>query len=109
MAAPNRGPLSDYINGRIAAVPDRPQTTPHSYSHNPRHHAGADAQVGIPVSAVDGRFALNLGGLIRRLASETPARKVSSARGCRWCDITKADCPERVEGEAREEGMTEGF
>jgi len=30
-----------------------------------------------------------------------PARKVPSWGECRYCDISKADCPERVEGERR--------
>ena len=38
-----------------------------------------DSQVRIPVSAVDNKFILNLGGFITRLASETPARKVPIA------------------------------
>ena len=60
-----------------------------------------DGQVGIPVSAVHEQFILNLGGLIRRLAGETAARRIPSAQECAFCDITKADCPERVVGEPR--------
>ena len=68
-----------------------------------------DAQVGIPASGLDQKFIEHLGSLIRRLASETPARKVPSAQECRFCDITAADCPERVEEEAQREGTTEDF
>ena len=60
------------------------------------HAVYPDSQVGIPVSAVDDRFVDNLGGLIRRLAAETPARRVPSAQECAFCDITKADCSERI-------------
>ena len=63
----------------------------------------------IPVSGLDRQFIDRLGALIRRLADETPARRVPSASECRWCDITAADCPERVEDEAREEGETDDF
>ena len=60
-----------------------------------------DGQVGIPVSAVGQKFTERLGSLIRILAAETPARRVPSAQECAFCDITKADCPDRVVGEAR--------
>ena len=69
-----------------------------------------DANVQIPASGIDGKFVERLGALIRRLAAETPARKVPSTQECRWCDITKADCPERVEREADgHEGITQDF
>ena len=69
-----------------------------------------DGNVQIPVSGVDRKFIDRLGGLIRRLADETPARKVPSPAECRWCDITGEDCAERVEGEPQgREGTTEDF
>ena len=68
-----------------------------------------DGNVQIPASGLDSRFVENLGGLIRRLASETPARRVPSGGECRFCDITAADCPERVDEEAQREGTTEDF
>lgn len=40
-------------------------------------------------------------GLIERIGGDTPARKVPSFSECRFCDITSADCPERVEHEQR--------
>ena len=68
-----------------------------------------EGQVQIPVSGLDRQFIDRLGALIRRLADETPARRVPSASECRWCDITIADCPERVEEGVREEGETDDF
>ena len=69
-----------------------------------------DAQVGIPASGLDEKFIQNLASLIQRLAAETPARRVPSGPECRFCDITAADCPERVEREADgHEGITEDF
>ena len=65
-----------------------------------------DGNVQIPASGLDQKFTERLGGLIRRLASETPARRVPSAGECRFCDITSADCPDRIDGEIREEGVT---
>ena len=73
------------------------------------HVVYPDANVGIPASAVDKRFTENLGSLIRRLASETPARRVPSAQECAFCDITKADCPERMEGIVPGEATTDDF
>ena len=68
-----------------------------------------EGNVQIPVSGLDRRFIDRFGALIRRLAGEEPARKVPSASECRWCDITRADCPERVEMQTRQEGTTEDF
>ena len=73
------------------------------------HVVYPESQVGIPVSAVDKKFTENLGSLIRRLASETPARRVPSAGECRFCDVTKADCPERMEGIVPGEATTDDF
>ena len=73
------------------------------------HVVYPDSQVGIPVSTVDEKFTENLAALIRRLASETPARRVPSAGECRFCDITKADCPERMEGIVPGEATTDDF
>ena len=39
-------------------------------------------------------------GTIERVGGETPLAKVPSLSECRFCDLTVADCPERVE-EAR--------
>ena len=71
--------------------------------------AHPDHVVDIPPEAVDGRFVENLGGLMRRLASEMPARRVPSTGECRFCEITPADCPERAEEGSPEEGATDDF
>ena len=68
-----------------------------------------EGQVQIPASGLDRPFIDRLGSLIRRLADETPARRVPSAPECRWCDITAVDCSERVENEERQEGVTADF
>ncbi len=68
-----------------------------------------DHVVDIRADAVDGRFVENLGGLIRRLASQMPARRVPSPGECRFCEITSADCPERTEETPPEEGTTYDF
>ena len=68
-----------------------------------------DGNVQIPVSGLDQKFIDRLGGLIKRLADENPARRVPSASECRWCDIAATDCPDRVDDEIREEGITSDF
>ena len=68
-----------------------------------------DHVVDIPAEAVDGRFVGNLGALMRRLASEMPARRVPSPSECRVCEITPGDCPERADEVPPEEGVTGDF
>ncbi|MYC38261.1 MAG: PD-(D/E)XK nuclease family protein [Chloroflexi bacterium] len=68
-----------------------------------------DHQVEVPVQTVDKAFVQNVGQLITRLAAEIPARQVPSLDECRYCEITSADCPVRVEGSSVEEGVTEDF
>ncbi len=67
-----------------------------------------DHEVEIPASAVDEAFVGRMAGLIKRLASSEPPPTVPSYQECRFCDITAADCPSRVENEF-EAGMTEVF
>ena len=66
-------------------------------------------EVTIPASAIDQQFTNYLTSLIKRVAAASPARKVPSDMECRFCNITKADCPERVTGETVVEGRTSEF
>ena len=50
-----------------------------------------DHTVRIPAEAVDDQFIQNLGALIRRLAAERPAKRVTNAQECRFCDVGAAD------------------
>ena len=69
-----------------------------------------DHTVRIPADAVDDTFAQNLGALIRRLSSNEPTRRVPSFAECRFCDISAADCPERVDaGPETGQGTTDDF
>ena len=61
------------------------------------HVAYPDSNVSIPALGKDSEFVRNVGALIRRLANDAPARRVPSLAECRFCDITSADCPERME------------
>ena len=68
-----------------------------------------DSYVGSPASAVSAEFVGNMSALIRRLADDTPARRVPSAEECRFCDISKSDCPDRIETGETPEGSTTDF
>ena len=63
-----------------------------------------DHTVRVPAEAVDERFIQNLGALIRKLSADEPARRVPSPQECRYCDITAADCPVRVDDSPDGEG-----
>ena len=55
---------------------------------------------------MDDQFVQNLGALIRRLAADEPAKRVPSAQECRFCDISAADCPERMDEGSEPAGRT---
>ena len=56
--------------------------------------------------SISDQFVANLGELIRRQASDAPARRVPSAQECKFCDIRAVDCPERVEEGSWSKGAT---
>jgi len=68
-----------------------------------------DQEIPIPAAAVSDTFVENLSQLIRRVASSMPARKVPSPLECGFCNLTKADCPERAAGDMMQEGETTDF
>ena len=68
-----------------------------------------DHTVRIPAEAVDDQFVQNLGALIRRLSADEPAKQVPSRQECRFCDISAADCPTRVDGPTLHQGETLDF
>jgi hypothetical protein len=59
--------------------------------------------VDIPPSAIDEEFEKNFGYFLDILDSDESANKVPSARECKFCDIGKADCPERIDAPVEEE------
>ena len=65
-----------------------------------------DHTVRIPAEAVDEEFVQKLGTLIRRLSADEPARRVPSRQECRFCDITTADFPGRVNQDHNAENGT---
>lgn len=68
-----------------------------------------DHEVVVPSSAIDQTFIGNLGQLIRRLSSVTPARKVPSPIECAFCNLPEEHCPERAVEVPLEMGKTADF
>lgn len=52
--------------------------------------------VDIPAESVDDSFVASAREMVSRVASVEPAMKVPSSSECRYCEITVADCPDRV-------------
>ena len=63
--------------------------------------------VDIPADSVNDAFKSRLFSLVRRIADAEPARRVPSALECRMCELTSADCPDRVDIEPDEQ-ITDG-
>ena len=51
----------------------------------------------IPQGGLPESFTQNLTKLTRSLAAPDPPPRVSSARECRHCDISAAECPDRID------------
>ena len=68
-----------------------------------------DHEAYIPSFALDDTFIDNFSELIQRLASHDPARKVPSKLECSFCNITSADCKERVETDITSDAETDDF
>ena len=56
-----------------------------------------DSEVRILPEDVDENLKKVVWDLIKRIGDEKPCRKVPSYDECKWCDISKEDCPERIE------------
>ena len=53
----------------------------------------------IPASSMDETFVTRTAEFMRKMMSDTPAQRVPSAPESRFCEITSADCSDRVEWE----------
>lgn len=51
----------------------------------------------VPSSKIDGHLKELFRKTVSTIGGQEPARKVPSWGECRYCDISKADCPERIE------------
>ena len=68
-----------------------------------------DHEVPIPASAIDEQFIGRLASLIRKISREQPLAKTPSAMECGFCQISKEECPERVESGPEEVPVTTDF
>ena len=68
-----------------------------------------DHEVEVPPEAVDRDFIASLVDLIHRLAEASPARRVPSVAECRFCEISREDCPDRAVAPAGQGGTTDDF
>jgi hypothetical protein len=53
--------------------------------------------VEIPASKLDEEFKTRFRQLVHAVGGSDPLRKAPSWGECRWCDIPKAECPERID------------
>ena len=60
----------------------------------------------VPRGPLTSHFIDNLASTIRRLAATTLPKRVPSPRECRFCDISAADCPERLDEASEPKGGT---
>ena len=57
--------------------------------------------VDVPSSKIDTHLRELFRKIVSTIGGQEPARKVPSWGECRFCDISRADCPERIEIERR--------
>jgi len=63
-----------------------------------------DKVVDVPSSKIDADLKELFRKTVLMIGGQEPARKVPSRGECRYCDISRADCPERIEIETRAAG-----
>lgn len=69
-----------------------------------------DHAVDIPSSEISPTFIDRVADLIKQLADRNqPPPRIPSASECAFCEITAADCPDRIEEDASEDGETDLF
>ena len=54
----------------------------------------------IPADSVDDAFVSRVAEFMRKMTSDMPPRRVPSLAECGWCELTSADCPDRIEPDA---------
>ena len=65
--------------------------------------------VDIPAEAVDAGFMASVKELVQRIGAREPALKAPSWGQCRFCEITSADCPQRLQHPPEAAPTTEEF
>ena len=62
------------------------------YADGSERHISADS--------VDDAFVSRVAEFMRKMTSHMPPRCVPSLAECNWCELTSADCPDRVSSAA---------
>ena len=57
-------------------------------------------RVDIPAESVDDAFEARLTDFMQKMTAPVPPRRVPSGPECRFCELTKGDCPERMDSAA---------
>ncbi|MYE54503.1 MAG: hypothetical protein F4X34_04820 [Chloroflexi bacterium] len=57
-------------------------------------------QVDIPAESVDDAFEARVADFMQKMTAPVPPRRVPSGPECRFCGLTKSDCPERIDAGA---------
>ena len=57
-------------------------------------------QMNIPAESVDDAFAARLTEFMQKMTAPVPPRRVPSGPECGFCELTDADCPEKIEPKA---------
>ena len=60
-----------------------------------------DRRVQLPTGVIDDAFIKNFNHFLGVIGSNRPAVKVPSTYECRFCEIAKSECPERIEQASR--------
>ena len=54
-------------------------------------------QVDIPGDSIDGAFVARVTDFMQKMTSDMPPRRVASLGECGFCELTKGDCPKRLD------------
>ena len=54
----------------------------------------------ISADSVDDAFVSRLAEFMRKMISDMPPRRVPSLAECGWCELTGADCPDRMDSDS---------
>ena len=54
-------------------------------------------QVNVPADSIDGAFVARVADFMQKMTSDMPPRRVASLVECGFCELTKGDCPDRLD------------
>ena len=56
-------------------------------------------QVDIPADSIDGAFVDRVTDFMQKMTSDMPPRRVASLAECGFCELTRGDCPDRLDSD----------